>query len=67
MTEAEIAMFLLKQAELGHGNRQHPDDDHDYGRKQLSKMLPNHTSVIEKLVELEITFWLDGIVGKQVF
>jgi hypothetical protein len=47
MTEEEITMFLLKQSELGHGNGQHPDDDHDYGRKKLSKMLPNYPSVVQ--------------------
>jgi hypothetical protein len=64
MTEEEMATFLLKQAEQGHGNGQHPDDDHDYGRKKLSKMLPNYPSVVQKLVELEVKFRLEGFVGK---
>ncbi len=48
MTEEEIAMFLLKQAELGHGNGQHPDEDHDYGRKKLAKILGGFKSEVQQ-------------------
>lgn len=64
MTEEEMATFLLKMAEKGNGNGQHPDDDCDYGRKKLTKMLPNYPSVVQKLVELEVKFRLEGFVGK---
>ena len=67
MTEEEIAIFLLKQAELGYGNLQHPDEDCDYGRKKLSKMLPRYPSVVQKLVELEIKFRRAGVSRSKSF
>jgi len=67
MTQEEIAIFLLKQAELGHGNLQHPDGDHDYGRKKLSKLLPRYPSVVQRLVELEIKFRREGAFGSTLF
>ena len=60
MTEEEKATFLLQVAERGEGNCLNQDD---YGRKQLSEMLPNYPSVVEKLVELEIKFRREGLPG----
>ena len=67
MTEEQIAIYLLKQAELGYGNLQHPDEDRDYGRKKLSKMLPRYPSVVQKLVELEIKFRREGVSRSKLF
>ena len=67
MTEAETAIFLLKQAELGYGNLQHPDGDRDYGRRKLSKLLPRYPSVVQKLVELEIKFRREGVSRSKSF
>ena len=67
MTEEEIAIFLLWQAELGYGNLQHPDEDRDYGRRKLSKMLPRYPSVVQKLVELEMKFRRGGVSQSKSF
>jgi len=67
MTQEEIAIFLLKQAELGYGNLQHPDEDRDYGRKKLARILPRYPSVVERLVELEIKFRRGGVSGSKSF
>jgi len=67
MTQEEIAIFLLKQAELGYGNLQHPDEDRDYGRKKLARMLPRYPSVVQKLVELEMKFRRGGVSGSKLF
>lgn len=67
MTEEEIAIYLLRQAELGYGNLQHPDEDRDYGRRKLSRILPRYPSVVQKLVELEIKFRRGGVSGRKSF
>jgi hypothetical protein len=67
MTEEQIAIYLLRQAELGYGNLQHPDEDRDYGRKKLSKMLPRYPSVVQKLVELEIKFRRESVSRSKSF